>query len=67
MWLAASACARMCLNIRLFHTLAITLSHGTPCDCRNEWKPITPSPTLRSRIAEYFAFSIPAGARWMKS
>ena len=49
---AASAWARMCWNIRLFHTLAITLSHGTFCDCRNQWKPITPRPTERSRIAE---------------
>ena len=49
---ARSACSRMCLNIRLFHTFAITLSHGTFCDCRNEWNPITPSPTDRSRIAE---------------
>ena len=64
---AASACSRMCLNIRLFQTFAITLSNGTFCDCRNEWKPITPSPTDRSRIAEYRAFSIPGGARSMKS
>ena len=49
---ARSACSRMCLNIRLFQTFAITLSHGTFCDCRKEWKPITPRPTLRSRIAE---------------
>src|SRR5215469_8769799 len=33
---ARSACSRMCLNIRWFHTLAITLSHGTFCDCRKE-------------------------------
>src|SRR4051794_29510453 len=49
---ARSACSRICLNIRLFQTLAITLSHGTFCDCRKEWKPITPNPTDRSRIAE---------------
>ena len=49
---ATSACSRMWRNIRLFHTFAITLSHGTFCDCRNEWNPITPSPTERSRIAE---------------
>ena len=49
---ARSACSRMCRNIRLFHTFAITLSHGTFCDCRNEWNPITPRPTQRSRIAE---------------
>ena len=49
---AASAPARMCLNIRMFHTLAMTLSNGTFCDCRNEWNPITPSPTERSRMAE---------------
>ena len=52
MRLAASAWARMCLNIRMFHTFAITLSNGTFCDCRKLWKPITPSPTERSRIAE---------------
>ena len=49
---AASAWARMCLNMRRFHTLAITLSNGMFCDCRNEWKPITPNPTDRSRAAE---------------
>ena len=57
----------MCRKIRLFHTFATTLSHGTFSACRNEWNPITPSPTDRSRIAEYRAFSIPGGARSMKS
>ena len=42
---------RMCLNIFLFHTLAITASSGMLFCCRKEWKPITPSPTERSRIA----------------
>ena len=49
---ATSACSRMCLNIRLFQTLAMTLSNGTFWACRKEWKPITPRPTQRSRIAE---------------
>ena len=35
----------------MFHTFAITLSNGTFSDCRKLWKPITPSPTDRSRIA----------------
>ncbi len=52
MRLAASAWPRMCLNMRMFHTLAITLSNGTFSDCRKEWKPMTPRPTERSRMAE---------------
>ena len=42
---------RMCWNIFLFHTFAITLSNGTFWLCRKEWKPITPRPTERSRMA----------------
>ncbi len=49
--LAASACARICANMRLFHTFAMTPSNGTFCDCRKLWKPITPRPTERSRMA----------------
>ncbi len=49
--LAASACSRMCLNIRLFQTFAITLSNGMPWACRKLWNPITPRPTERSRMA----------------
>jgi hypothetical protein len=56
----------MCLNIFLFHTLAIAIRSGTFCACRNEWKPITPRPTERSRLAEYGA-GHSGGARSMKS
>ena len=38
---AASASARICLNIRLFQTLAIAPSKRIMLACRNEWKPIT--------------------------
>src|SRR3546814_8861726 len=48
---AVSAASLMCLKMVRFHTLAITLSHGTPLACRKEWKPITPRPTERSRSA----------------
>ena len=63
--LASSALAAMCLNILRFHTLAIGLSKPIPLACRNEWKPITPSPTERSRLAEYLARAISGGARSM--
>ena len=65
--LAASACSRMWRNIFLFQTLATTLSNGTFCACRKEWKPITPRPTLRSRMALYFALAIESGAVSMNS
>jgi len=42
---------RICLNIFLFHTFAITASSGMLLACRKEWKPMTPRPTERSRIA----------------
>ena len=48
---AASAAARICLKMRRFQTLAIALSKGMRLFCRNEWKPITPRPTERSRAA----------------
>jgi hypothetical protein len=51
----------------MFHDFAMTLSYGTFRDCRNEGKPITPRPTLRSHMAEYFAFAISDGARSMMS
>src|SRR5919112_2790039 len=51
--LASLALAQMCLNIFRFQTLAIGLSKPMPFICRNEWKPITPRPTERSRLAEY--------------
>ena len=54
-------------NIFLFHTFATTLSHGTFSICRKLWNPITPRPTLRSRIAAYFALDMLSGARSMKS
>src|ERR671915_630514 len=49
---ASSTWARMCLKILRFHDLAIAPSNGIRRACRNEWKPITPRPTDRSRIAE---------------
>ncbi len=49
---ASSTWPLMCLNMRKFHDLAIAPSNGSPRACRNEWKPITPRPTERSRIAE---------------
>src|SRR5215468_6910350 len=49
---AASAPRRRCLNIALFQAFAVADSMATPCDCRKEWKPIRPSPTERSRLAE---------------
>jgi hypothetical protein len=59
--------AQMCLNIfivpRLGHR-AIP-SHALRI-CRKEWKPITPRPTERSRLAEYGAGHF-GGARSMKS
>src|SRR5690606_15553823 len=55
----------MCLNILRFQTLAIGLSKPMPFDCRNEWNPITPMPTERSRLAEYLARAISSGARSM--
>src|ERR1044072_6842901 len=48
---AASHWLRMCLNIFLFHTFAITASIGMLFCCRKEWKPMMPSPTERSRMA----------------
>ena len=63
---ATSACARMCLNIFLFHTFATTDSKGTFIFCRKEWKPITPRPTERSRIALYFARAMESGAGFCK-
>ena len=48
---AASACARMCLNIRLFHTLAITLSNGTFCDCRKRVEPHHAQPDASARAS----------------
>src|SRR3569623_3079732 len=49
---AASAWPLMCVNILRVHDLAIAPSNASPRACRNEWKPITPRPTERSRIAE---------------
>src|SRR5688572_28257619 len=62
---ASLAAAAMCLNILRFHTLAIGLSKPMFFDCRNEWNPITPIPTERSRLAEYLARAISSGARSM--
>src|SRR5690606_20714577 len=60
---ASFALAEMCLNIFRFQTLAIGLSKPMLLACRNEWKPITPRPTERSRLAEYLARAISGGAR----
>src|SRR5690606_36161495 len=60
---ASFTLALMCLNILRFHALAIALSMPMPFDWRKEWKPITPSPTERSRLAEYLARAISSGAR----
>ena len=38
----------------MFHDFAIALSNGMLRACRKEWKPITPSPTERSRIGGVF-------------
>src|SRR5687768_12548480 len=55
---ASFTCAEMCLKILRFHDLAIAPSNGRSRAWRKEWKPITPRPTERSRIAEYFARAI---------
>ena len=46
------AALRMPAKMRLFQTLAMTPSKGMRLACRKEWKPMTPRPTERSRIAE---------------
>ena len=60
--LALSASRRRCLNSRMFHDLARALSKGTFWLCRNEWKPIRPRPTERSRVAAYLAGPMASGA-----
>src|SRR3712207_1685183 len=55
--------AEMCLKILRFQLFAIAPSNGRPRAWRKEWKPITPRPTERSRIAEYLARAISSGAR----
>src|SRR3954471_9732490 len=55
---ARSTFAPTCLNILRFHDLAMAPSNGIFRACRNEWKPITPRPTLRSRSALYLARAI---------
>src|ERR687893_2353552 len=55
---AWSTWARICLKILRFHDLAIAPSKARPRAWRKEWKPITPSPTERSRAAEYLARAI---------
>jgi hypothetical protein len=64
---ASSALAAMWRNILRFHALAMADLEAMPFFCRNEWKPITPMPTERSRAAEYLARAISSGARSMKS
>src|SRR3954447_8077402 len=60
---ASSTWARICLKILRFQLFAIAPSNGIERAWRKEWKPITPSPTERSRIAEYLARDISSGAR----
>src|SRR3954466_11847298 len=48
---ASSTWARTCLKILRFHDLAMAPSNGIERAWRKEWKPITPSPTERSRMA----------------
>src|SRR3954449_2120564 len=60
---ASSTWARICLKILRFQLFAIAPSNGIDRAWRKEWKPITPSPTERSRIAEYLALAISSGAR----
>src|SRR3954452_15650046 len=60
---AWSTWARTCLKILRFHDFAMAPSNGMFRAWRKEWKPITPSPTLRSRSAEYLARAISSGAR----
>jgi hypothetical protein len=48
---AASASRLILRNIFMFQDFASAPSNGMPSACRNEWKPITPSPTERSRSA----------------
>src|SRR5690606_7123908 len=52
-----------CWNILRFHAFAMALSSAMLCFWRKEWKPITPMPTERSRMAEYLARAISSGAR----
>src|SRR5215212_6372694 len=55
--------AETCLKILRFQLFAIAPSNGMLRAWRKEWKPITPRPTERSRIAEYLALAISSGAR----
>src|SRR5919107_1164720 len=62
---ASSTWARTCLKILRFHDLAMAPSNGIERAWRNEWKPMTPRPTERSRSALYLARAISSGARAM--
>ena len=48
---AASHWRRRVLKSRMFQLFASALSNGTFCACRKLWKPISPRPTERSRLA----------------
>src|SRR3546814_12394081 len=63
---AASASLRICAKIFLFHTLAITPSRGMQLACRTEWNPTPPSPTERSRAAQYPPRPLDAVSLWME-
>src|SRR3546814_4628350 len=60
---ASFTLALMCLNIFRFQLFANADSKPMLRACRKLWKPITPRPTERSRIAEYLARAISGGAR----
>ena len=64
---AASAAFRICRNIFIFQLFANALSKGRPFNCKNEWKPISPRPTERSRSAAYVARFMPSGASSIKA
>src|SRR3546814_14714738 len=50
---AWSTWLRICLKMRRFDDFAIAPSNGRPRAWRKLWKPMTPRPTERSRLALY--------------
>src|SRR3546814_16592594 len=54
--------ALMCLNTLRFHDFASALSQPRQRACRKLWKPMTPRPPERSRLALYLARAISGGA-----
>src|SRR3546814_14042596 len=55
--------ALMCLKALRFHDFASALSKPRTRACRMLWKPMTPRPTERSRMALYLARDISGVAR----